>query len=98
MNVILAFGVARHWPDVASNALTPGWVKTKLGGFSAPDSTAKGAELLIRLGEADPKEIGTGQYFAGSGVRKAHRAASDEKIQEQFLRVCEEISGVAFPK
>jgi len=99
MNNIFAFGVARHWPDVASNALTPGWVKTKLGGFSAPGSAEKGSELLVKLGEADPKEIGTGQYFGGSGeVRKTHRAATDEKIQEQFLKVCEEISGVPFPK
>jgi NAD(P)-dependent dehydrogenase (short-subunit alcohol dehydrogenase family) len=30
-DVMLAFGVARLWPDVLSNALTPGWVPTKMG-------------------------------------------------------------------
>ncbi len=31
-NVILAFAVARKWPDVLSNAVDPGWVATKMGG------------------------------------------------------------------
>jgi len=34
---MLAFAVARRWPDVFSNALEPGWVPTKMGGSGAPD-------------------------------------------------------------
>src|SRR3984885_12970683 len=36
-DVVLAFAVARRWPDVFSNALEPGWVATKMGGPGAPD-------------------------------------------------------------
>ncbi len=36
-DVMLAFAVARLWPDVLSNAMTPGWVPTKMGGAGAPD-------------------------------------------------------------
>src|SRR5580658_8265980 len=36
-DVLLAFAVARLWPDVLSNALEPGWVPTKMGGPGAPD-------------------------------------------------------------
>ena len=36
-DVILAFAVARKWPDVLSNALEPGWVATKMGGPGAAD-------------------------------------------------------------
>src|SRR6202041_3963123 len=36
-DVLLAFAIARHWPDVLSNALEPGWVATKMGGAGAPD-------------------------------------------------------------
>ena len=36
-DVMLAFAVARLWPDVLSNAMTPGWVATKMGGAGAPD-------------------------------------------------------------
>ena len=31
-DVMLAFAVARLWPNVLSNAVTPGWVPTKMGG------------------------------------------------------------------
>ena len=31
-NVLLAFAIAGKWKDVASNALEPGWVATKMGG------------------------------------------------------------------
>lgn len=98
MNVLLAFAVARHWPDVASNALCPGWVRTKMGGSSAPGSAEKGAQWPIQLGSGDPKEIGSGGYYSGSGRRNPHQAASDEKVQEEFLKICERISGVSFPK
>src|ERR1700723_1412831 len=36
-DAMLAFAVARRWPDVASNSLEPGWVPTKMGGVGAPD-------------------------------------------------------------
>jgi hypothetical protein len=29
--------VARMWTDVLSNAVDPGWVRTKTGGAGAPD-------------------------------------------------------------
>jgi hypothetical protein len=35
--VLLAFAVARLFPDGLSNALEPGWVLTKMGGPDAPD-------------------------------------------------------------
>ena len=36
-DAMLAFAVARRWPDVSSNSLEPGWVPTKMGGPSASD-------------------------------------------------------------
>jgi NAD(P)-dependent dehydrogenase (short-subunit alcohol dehydrogenase family) len=35
-DVLLAFAVARLWPTVLSNAVDPGWVRTKMGGPGAP--------------------------------------------------------------
>jgi NAD(P)-dependent dehydrogenase (short-subunit alcohol dehydrogenase family) len=34
--VALAFAVARLWPQTFSNAVDPGWVRTKMGGPAAP--------------------------------------------------------------
>ena len=42
-DVLLAFAVARRWPNVLSNALEPGWVPTKMGGPSAPRGYEQGA-------------------------------------------------------
>jgi NAD(P)-dependent dehydrogenase (short-subunit alcohol dehydrogenase family) len=36
-DAMLAFAIARRWPDVFSNSLEPGWVPTKMGGPGAPD-------------------------------------------------------------
>ena len=48
-NVILAFAVARKWSDVLSNAMEPGWVATKMGGPSAPDSLEEAPKTQIWL-------------------------------------------------
>src|SRR6201993_2874924 len=34
--IALAVAAARRWPDVLSNAVDPGWVRTKMGGSNAP--------------------------------------------------------------
>jgi NAD(P)-dependent dehydrogenase (short-subunit alcohol dehydrogenase family) len=45
----LAFAVARHWPDVLSNAVDPGWVPTRMGGPDAPDDLANRG-ISLKLG------------------------------------------------
>ena len=51
-DVLLAFAVARHWNDVKSNALEPGWVPTKMGGPSAPDDLRQGYLTQVWLATA----------------------------------------------
>src|SRR3954467_6217815 len=48
-DVILAFAIARLWPDVFSNALEPGWVPTKMGGAGATDDLQQGYETQAWL-------------------------------------------------
>lgn len=100
MDLILALGVARHWPETSSNAVDPGWVKTKMGGSSATDSLKKSDDMLIRLATGVAQDIGTGKYYAaqGGGRGGQHPAASDQNVQDEFFKICEEISGVEFPK
>ena len=50
-DVLLAFAVARRWPDVLSNALEPGWVATKMGGPRAPDDLDQGHRTGVAGGE-----------------------------------------------
>lgn len=98
MDVLLSFAVAQHWPDVSSNAFSPGWVKTKMGGSGAPGSIDNSVEMLAWLTTGELKDIGTGKYYAANEGNGVHPAATNEGVQEGFLRACEDISGVKFPK
>jgi NAD(P)-dependent dehydrogenase (short-subunit alcohol dehydrogenase family) len=63
-DVMLAFAIARLWPNVLSNAMTPGWVPTKMGGEGAPDDIAQAHLTQTWLATSD--EAGaraTGGYF-----------------------------------
>lgn len=99
-NVILANAVARHWTDVQSCALDPGYVKTKLAGGGAPGSTSTPAKAIAAFAaEQSAVADKTGVYFSASrGATSPHKAASSEGKQEEYLRICAELSGVEFPK
>ncbi len=97
-DVVLAFAVARRWPDVLSNAVTPGWVPTKMGGTGAPDDLEQGADTQSWLAVSDdPAAQVSGRYFYHRAERAAHPAASDPVVQEGLLAACLELAGVALP-
>jgi NAD(P)-dependent dehydrogenase (short-subunit alcohol dehydrogenase family) len=94
-DVILAFAVARLWPDVYSNALEPGWVATKMGGSGAPDSLEDGPKTQVWLATSNDKAAQvTGKYFYHQSPRAFLPAAADTHIQDRFLDACQEFSGV----
>lgn len=97
-DVMLAFAVARHWPSVTSNAMDPGWVPTKMGGSSASGSMKKTVDLGLRMANGTMKDLGSGKYFSAQGSGRSHVAAQDVEKQEKLLKICEELSGIPFPK
>jgi NAD(P)-dependent dehydrogenase (short-subunit alcohol dehydrogenase family) len=97
-DVVLAFAVGRHWPDVLSNALEPGWVPTKMGGPGAPDDLIQGSETQVWLAVSDdPRATVSERYFYHKRLKAAHHAASDVHVQDGLLQACEELTGVRFP-
>lgn len=97
-NVILAFAVARKWPDVLSNAMEPGWAATKMGGPEAPVSIEEGSRTQVWLAVSLDKEVlVSGRYFYHQQPRNFHPAATDPAVQEKYLSECARLSGVAFP-
>ncbi|MFM2088697.1 MAG: hypothetical protein RLZZ237_3566 [Pseudomonadota bacterium] len=97
-NALLAFAVARRWPNVLSNSLEPGWVPTKMGGASAPDdlNLAPRTQAWLAAG-TDPAAQVTGGYFYHQRPAVALKAARDIAIQERFLSACALLSGVVMP-
>jgi NAD(P)-dependent dehydrogenase (short-subunit alcohol dehydrogenase family) len=97
-DALLAFAIARLWPDVWVNSLEPGWVPTKMGGAGAPDdmSQAHRTQVWLAAGD-DPRADVTGEYFYHLKRLAANPQARDVVLQNQLLGICEELSGVALP-
>jgi NAD(P)-dependent dehydrogenase (short-subunit alcohol dehydrogenase family) len=97
-DAVLAFAVARRWPDVFSNALEPGWVPTKMGGAGAPDDMDQAhlTQAWLAAG-GDPKVDVTGRYFYHLKRMEPNPQADDRSLQDRLIAICEDISGVALP-
>ncbi|KGI78258.1 SDR family NAD(P)-dependent oxidoreductase [Oleiagrimonas soli] len=97
-DAMLAFAVARRWPDVFSNALEPGWVPTKMGGPGAPDdmSQAHLTQAWLAAGDNAKADV-SGQYFYHLKRMAPHPQAKDTALQDRLIAICEDISGVALP-
>jgi NAD(P)-dependent dehydrogenase (short-subunit alcohol dehydrogenase family) len=94
-DVLLAFAIARLWPDVLSNAIEPGWVATKMGGPGAPDDLDKAHRTQVWLAVSDdPAATVTGEYFYHQKLRSPYPGTRDPERQEKLLRFCEQRSGV----
>ena len=94
-DVLLAFAIARRWPDVLSNALEPGWVATKMGGPGAPDDLDAAHRTQVWLAVSDdPEARVTSEYFYHMKLRKPLAATHDTELQEKLLAACKHLSGV----
>lgn len=97
-DAMLAFAIARRWPDVRANSLEPGWVPTKMGGPGAPDDMDQAHRTQAWLAASrDSKTEVSGKYFYHLKRKAANPQALDPMLQDRLIRICEEISGVALP-
>ncbi|MDB5273641.1 MAG: family NAD(P)-dependent oxidoreductase [Chitinophagaceae bacterium] len=95
--LLLSNAVSRRWPSVYSNSVHPGWVPTKMGGDNAPDDLLKGAETQVWLATStDAGALVSGRYFHHQKEKPFLPATGDVVLQEKFLALCEELSGVRF--
>ena len=98
-DVVLAFAVARRWPGTRSNAVDPGWIKTRMGGRGATDELPQGADTSVWLATSDdPGAAVTGRYLYRRVERRANPVAYDVDLQEQLLRTAAELTGVELPR
>src|SRR5580693_7677725 len=97
-DVLLAFAIARRWPQVFSNALEPGWVATKMGGPGAPDDLDAGHRTQVWLAVSDdPAATVTGGYFYHMRPRTPNPVSRDAERQEELIEACKGFSGVELP-
>jgi NAD(P)-dependent dehydrogenase (short-subunit alcohol dehydrogenase family) len=98
-DVVLAFAVARLWPDVLANAVTPGWVPTKMGGPGAPDdmSLAPVTQAWLAV-STDPAAMVSGDYFYHQQPADPHPAAREIPVQDELLSYCAGLAEVELPR
>jgi NAD(P)-dependent dehydrogenase (short-subunit alcohol dehydrogenase family) len=97
-DVLLAFAIARRWPEVFSNALEPGWVATRMGGAGAPDDIDQAHLTQAWLAVSnEPAVLVTGQYFYHMRPLRPNPQVHDPELQDALLDACERLSGVKLP-
>lgn len=95
-DVVLALAVARHHPELRSNAVDPGWVATKMGGAGAPDDFDSGGETQAWLAVSDdPAARVSGRLFYHLREVTPHPAATDPAVQDGLLHACEQLAGAS---
>jgi len=95
-DVLLAFGIARRWPDVLSNSVEPGWVATKMGGAGAPDDLDLGPVTQAWLAVSDDKAAkATGRHFYHQEERFVSDEAHEAAVQDALLDYCAELTGAS---
>lgn len=94
LDVVLAFAVARRWPDVLSNAVEPGWVATRMGGPGAPDDLSLGSVTQAWLAVSDdPAATVSGCCFYHQHPARVHPAARSAELQDGLVERCAALTG-----
>jgi NAD(P)-dependent dehydrogenase (short-subunit alcohol dehydrogenase family) len=97
-DAMVAFAVARRWPEMLSNALEPGWVPTRMGGPGAPDDMKQAHLTQAWLAASnEPQAEATGRYFYHLRPLAANRQVDDKALQDRLLEICAELSGITLP-
>ncbi len=96
--VALAFALARRWPHVLSNAVDPGWVRTKMGGSGAPVDLETGQKTQTWLAVSDdPDARVSGRYWHHLRQQQPAGEAVDTAFQDELIDKLAELTGVKLP-
>jgi NAD(P)-dependent dehydrogenase (short-subunit alcohol dehydrogenase family) len=96
--VALAFALARRWPDVSSNAVDPGWARTKMGGPSAPVDidTGQRTQSWLAAGE-EPAARVSGRYWRNQQREQPASEAMDAGFQDRLIEKLRGLTNVTLP-
>jgi NAD(P)-dependent dehydrogenase (short-subunit alcohol dehydrogenase family) len=96
--VALAYALARRWPQVLSNAVDPGWARTKMGGAGAPVDVETGQRTQTWLAVSDdPAALVRGGYWHNMQQQEPASEAKDPGFQDKLIDKLGEITGVTLP-
>jgi NAD(P)-dependent dehydrogenase (short-subunit alcohol dehydrogenase family) len=96
--IALAFAMARHWPEVLSNAVDPGWARTRMGGPNAPVDTDTGQRTQSWLAVSEePAAMVSGYYWHQQRQQQPATEAMDVSYQDRLIVELAALTEVALP-
>ena len=94
----IAAALARRWPAVLSNAVDPGWVRTRMGGASAPVDLDTGQRTQSWLAVSDDVQAKvSGGYWHNLAQQQPASEVTEVEFQDCLLSRLQELTGVALP-
>ena len=94
-DVALAIAWGRRLPQVASAAVDPGWVRTKLASAGAPGRVEDGADTLAWC--ATEADLSGAPYWKDRRPTRVPRALQDPPLQDALLAACDRLVGLPAP-
>lgn len=96
--LLLARAVARRYPAVPTNTVSPGWVATRMGGPGAPGDLQKSHLTQAWLAVSDdPAALRSGGFIQHQRSAEEHPEARGVALQERLLDICAIESGIVLP-
>jgi NAD(P)-dependent dehydrogenase (short-subunit alcohol dehydrogenase family) len=96
--VALALALARRWPEMLSNAVDPGWARTRMGGPSAPVDIDTGQRTQSWLAASNESAARvSGRYWHNLRQQQPAREAMDVDFQDRLIAQLRELTNVALP-
>ena len=89
--VALAFALARRWPQVLSNAVDPGWARTKMGGRDL--GTGQRTQTWLAVSN-EPTALVSGRYWHHLRQEQPASEVTDQAFQDQLISNLGELTGV----
>ncbi len=94
-DVALAIGWGCRLPRVASAAVDPGWVRTKLASAGAPGRVEDGADTLAWC--CTDADLSAAPYWKDRRPTRVPRHLQDPQLQDALLATCDRLAGLAAP-
>lgn len=96
--VALVGALARRWPGVICSAVDPGWVRTRMGGASAPVDIDTGQHTQTWLATSDAAEARrSGGYWHRMRREPPAPEAADSTFQQRLIDALAALTGVTLP-
>ena len=94
----LAAGLARRWPDTITSAVDPGWVRTRMGGRSAPVDLDTGQRTQSWLAVSDdPAAQVSGRYWHDMRPDTPASEVTDTVFQDRLIEQLADLTGISLP-